>query len=129
MNREGHGRGQHRGPGCHGRACRHREDVSADQGLGNKLGIWAYDCNKQSAQIEQNSLPNPEPCGNMEKVHVIERELYGEIVQIKKECLVQVTRCTASQTGQVGLLRVPEPLGVERYEKFHETIVIEPADC
>jgi hypothetical protein len=56
------------------------------------------DCNNQSSQIEQYSLLNPEPCGNMEKVHAIERELYGEIAQIKKERLVQVTRCTAMQT-------------------------------
>jgi hypothetical protein len=34
----------------------------------------------------------------MEKVHAIERELYGENVQIKKERLVQITRCTATQT-------------------------------
>jgi hypothetical protein len=54
------------------------------------------DCNNQSSQIEQYSLLDPEPCGNMEKVHAIERELYGEIVQIKKERLVQVTRCTAT---------------------------------
>jgi hypothetical protein len=58
----------------------------------------AYDDNNQSAQIEQYSLLDPEPCGNMDKVHDIERELYKEIVQIKKEQLVQVTRCTASQT-------------------------------
>jgi hypothetical protein len=32
----------------------------------------------------------PEPCGNMEKVHAIEGELYREIMQIKKEHLVQV---------------------------------------
>jgi hypothetical protein len=32
----------------------------------------------------------------MEKVHAVERELYREIVQIKKERLVQVTRCTTS---------------------------------
>jgi hypothetical protein len=31
-------------------------------------------------------------------LHAIERELYGEILQIKKERLVQVTRCTATQT-------------------------------
>jgi hypothetical protein len=58
----------------------------------------AYDCNNQSSQIEQYSLLHPESCGNMEKVHAIERELYGEILQIKKERLVQVTRCTATQT-------------------------------
>ncbi len=37
----------------------------------------AYDCNNQSSQIEQYSLLDPEPCGNMDKVHTIERELYG----------------------------------------------------
>jgi hypothetical protein len=57
--------------------------------------------------------------GNMEKVQAIERDLYREIVQIKKERLVQVTRCTASQTR----------LGPERYDKFRDPIVIEPADC
>ena len=67
-------------------------------GLPECVAFRAYDCNSQSSQIEQYSLLDPEPCGNMEKVHAIERELYGEIVQIKKERLVQVTRCTATQT-------------------------------
>ena len=49
------------------------------------MAFRAFDCNSQSSQIEQYSLLDPEPCGNMEKVHAIERELYGEIVQIKKE--------------------------------------------
>jgi hypothetical protein len=44
-------------------------------------GTWktsafqAYDCNNQSAQVEQYSLLDPELSGNMEKVHAIEREL------------------------------------------------------
>jgi hypothetical protein len=67
-------------------------------GLPECAAFRAYDCNNQSSQIKQYSLLDPEPCGNMEKVHAIERELYGEIVQIKKERLVQVTRCTATQT-------------------------------
>jgi hypothetical protein len=62
------------------------------------VAFRAFESNSQSSQIEQYSLLDPEPCGNMEKVHAIERELYGEIVQIKKEQLVQVTRCTATQT-------------------------------
>jgi hypothetical protein len=61
----------------------------------------------------------------MEKVHAIEQE----IVQIKKECLVQVTRCTASQTIKSAYCGFQSCSGVERYEKFHEPIVIEPADC
>jgi hypothetical protein len=60
------------------------------------VAFRAYDCSHKSAQIEQYSLLDLEPCANIEKVHAIELELYGEIVQIKKERLVQVTRCTAS---------------------------------
>jgi hypothetical protein len=71
-------------------------------GLPGCVAFRAFDCNSQSSQIEQYSQLDPEPCGNMEKVHAIERELYGEIVQIKKERLVQVTRCTAT-------LRLAEP--------------------
>jgi hypothetical protein len=63
-------------------------------GLPECTAFRAYDCNNQSSQIEQYSLLDPEPCGKMKKVHAFERELYGEIVQIKKERLVQVTRCT-----------------------------------
>jgi hypothetical protein len=32
----------------------------------------AYDCNNQSTQIKQYSLLDPEPCGNMERVHAID---------------------------------------------------------
>ncbi len=67
-------------------------------GLPACVAFRAFDCNSQSSQVEQYSLLDPEPCGNMEKVQAIERELYGEIVQIKKERLVQVTRCTATET-------------------------------
>jgi hypothetical protein len=65
----------------------------------------------------------------MEKAHTIERELYGEIVQIKKEQLVQVTKCTASQTIKSAYCGFQSHSGVERLKKFHEPIVIVPADC
>jgi hypothetical protein len=47
-------------------------------------------------------------------VHAIEQELYGEIVQIKKERLVQVTRCTASQTIKSAYCGIQSRLGMER---------------
>ncbi len=53
--------------------------------------------------MEQYSLLDPEPC---REVHAIERELYGEIVQIKKEWLAQVTRCTTTQTISQSCTRV-----------------------
>ncbi len=58
----------------------------------------AFDCNNGSAPIEQYSLLDPEPCGNMQKVHAVKRDLHGEIVQIKKERLVQVTKCIVFET-------------------------------
>jgi hypothetical protein len=58
-----------------------------------KAGAFrAYDCNTQSSTVEQYSLFKPEAWGTMQKVHAIERDLYGEIMQIKKERLVKVTR-------------------------------------
>jgi hypothetical protein len=72
-------------------------------------------------------LLDPEPCGNMDKVHAIERELYGEIVQIKKEQLVQVTTCIASQVIKSAYCGFQSRSGVERYKKFLKPIVIEPA--
>jgi hypothetical protein len=33
--------------------------------------------------VEQYLQLDPELCGNIEKVHPIERKLYGEMVQIK----------------------------------------------
>jgi hypothetical protein len=98
-------------------------------GLPECTAFHAYDCNNQSSQIEQYLLLDPEPCSNMEKVHTIKREFYGEIVQIKKERLVQVTRCTATQTIKWVYCGFQSRLGPERYAKFHDPIVIEPADC
>jgi hypothetical protein len=77
-------------------------------GMPEGVAFQAYDWNNQSTQIE---LLDPEQCGNMEKV-----------------CLVQVTRCTASQTIKSAYCGFQSCLGEERYEKFHEPIVIEPAD-
>jgi hypothetical protein len=98
-------------------------------GMPEFTAFRAYDCNNQSSQIAQYSLLDPEPCGNMEKVHAIERELYGDIVQIKKERLVQVTRCMATQTINSTYCGFQSRSGPEQYAKFHDPIVIEPADC
>ncbi|MFN9901496.1 MAG: hypothetical protein ACK55Z_22475, partial [bacterium] len=37
-------------------------------GLPECVAFRAFDCNSQSSQVEQYSLLDPEPCGNMEKV-------------------------------------------------------------
>jgi hypothetical protein len=43
--------------------------------------------------------------------------------------LVQVTRCTATQTIKSEYCGWQSRTGPERYAKFHDPIVIEPADC
>jgi hypothetical protein len=50
-------------------------------------------------------------------------------VQIKKEQLVQVTRCTTSQTVKLFYCGFQSCSGVKLYEKFHEPLMIKPADC
>ncbi len=98
-------------------------------GMPECTAFRAYNCNNRSAQIKQYSLLDPEPFGNMEKVHAIERDLYRELVQIKKERLVQVTRCTASQTVKLTYCGFQSRSGQEQYKKFRDPIVIEPAAC
>ncbi len=43
--------------------------------------------------------------------------------------MVQVTRCTATQTVKSVYCGWQSRTGPERYAKFHDPIVIEPADC
>ncbi len=50
-------------------------------------------------------------------------------MQIKKERLVQVTRCTASQMVKPAYCGLQSRSGVEGYDKFLDLIMIEPADC
>ncbi len=88
----------------------------------------AFDCNKGSAPIEQYSLLDPEPCGNMQKVHVVERDLHGEIVQIKKERLVQVTKCIMFETITSTFCGFQSRAGVPRYVKFRTPLTIEPSN-
>jgi hypothetical protein len=89
----------------------------------------AFDCNNGSAPIEQYSLLDLEPCGDMQKVHAIERDLHGEIVQTKKEGLVQVTKCVVFETITSMFCGFQSRAGVPRYVKFWTPLTIEPSDC
>ena len=74
----------------------------------------AYDCNNTSAPLEHYSLLEPEPCGDGRQ-HEIERTLFGEIVQMKKERLVQVTRCVVFETITSQYCGWQSRAGVVRY--------------
>ena len=98
-------------------------------GVTRVAAFKAFDCNNSSAPIEQYSLLDPEPCGNMQKVHAVERDLHGEIVQIKKERLVQVTKCIVFETITSTYCGFQSRAGVPRYVKFRTPLTIEPSDC
>jgi hypothetical protein len=83
-----------------------------------------FDCNNRSSPIKQYSLLDPEPCGNMQKVHAIERDLHREIVQIKKERLVQVTKCIVFQTIMAMFCGFQSGAGVSNYVKFRTPLTV-----
>ncbi len=89
----------------------------------------AFNCNNASAPVEQYSLLDPEPCGNLQKLHTIKRELQGEIMQIQKEQLIKVTRCWVYETITLQYCGWQSRAGVVQYLKFREPLTIEPSDC
>ena len=81
-------------------------------------GFQAYDCNNASAPLEQYSLLEPEPCPDMLKQHELERNLEGEIVQLKKERLIHTTRCQRPFRPSIADSRAgPELLATSRCGK------------
>jgi len=43
--------------------------------------------------VDMYSLLDPEPCPDIAMDHVVERMMHGEIVQMKRERLIRITRC------------------------------------
>jgi hypothetical protein len=64
----------------------------------------------------------------MQKVHAIERDLHGEIMQIKKEQLVQVTKFVVFQTITSTYYGFRSRAGVLRNVRFKQLLTIKPAD-
>jgi hypothetical protein len=56
-------------------------------------GFKAYDCRNSGNPVEMYSLLDPEPCPDVALDHVEEQVMHGEIVQMKRERLVRITRC------------------------------------
>jgi hypothetical protein len=56
-------------------------------------GFKAYDCSNSSNLVDMYSLLDPEPCPNVAMDHVVEWMLHEEIVQMKRERLIRITRC------------------------------------
>jgi hypothetical protein len=65
----------------------------------------------------------------MLKQHELERNLEGEIVQLKKERLIHTTRCQVYETIQSQFCGFQSRAGATRYIKMREALNVEPADC
>ncbi len=61
-------------------------------------GFKAYDCSNSSNPVDMYSLLDPEPCPDVAMDHVVERMLHGEIVQMKRERLIRITRCNVVES-------------------------------
>ena len=57
-------------------------------------GFQAYDCSNSSNPVDMYTLLDPEPCPDVAMDHVVERMLHREIVQMKQERLIRITRFT-----------------------------------
>jgi hypothetical protein len=61
--------------------------------------------------------------------NVVERVLHKEIVQIKRERLIQITRCHEVESVLSQYCGWQSRGGVVRYLKFREPYTVEPAAC
>ncbi len=64
----------------------------------------------------------------MLKQHELERNLEGEIVQLKKERLIHTTRCQVYETIQTQYCGFQSRAGATRYLKMREALNVEPAE-
>jgi hypothetical protein len=54
------------------------------------MGFVAYDCTNSNNRVDAYSLLEPAACPTREDHHEVERTIFGEIVQMKKDRTVPV---------------------------------------
>jgi hypothetical protein len=98
-------------------------------GLAGVEGFQGYDCSNSSNPVDMYSLLDPEPCPDVAMDHVVERMLHGEIVQMKRERLIRITRCHVVESLMSQYCGWQSGAGVVRYKKFREPYTVEPSAC
>jgi hypothetical protein len=58
------------------------------------IGFAAYDCANTTNRVNAYSLLEPAACPTTKDHHEVERTIFGEIVQMKRDQTVPVLRCT-----------------------------------
>ena len=89
----------------------------------------AYDCNNITVPVESYSLLEPEACLSGEKNKQIERDVFGEVVQMKQDRYVSVFRCQVTETVFSQYCGWNHAAGVLRPLKWHQVRSVEPQDC
>jgi hypothetical protein len=92
-------------------------------------GFQAYDCSNSSNPVDMYTLVDPEPCPDVAMDHVVERMLHQEIVQMKRERLIRITRCHVVESIMSQYCGWQSRAGVVIYLKFREPITVEPSAC
>jgi hypothetical protein len=83
-------------------------------------GFQAYDCSNSSNPVDMHSLLDPEQCPDVAMDHVVEQMLHGEIVQMKRERLIRITRCHMVESIMSQYCGWQSRAGVVRYLKFRK---------
>jgi hypothetical protein len=92
-------------------------------------GFQAYNCSNSSNPVDMYSLLDPELCPDVAMDHVVERMMHGEIVQMKRERLIRITRCHVVESVTSQYCGWQSRAGVVRYLKFREPYTVEPSAC
>ncbi len=98
-------------------------------GLAGVEGFQAYNCSNSSNPVDMYSLLDPEPYPDVAMDDVVKRMLHGEIVQMKRERLIRITRCHVVKSIMSQYCGWQSRAGVVRYLKFHEPYTVEPSAC
>jgi len=89
----------------------------------------AYNCANGSNPVIPYSLLEPEPCALTGVDLKFERTLNGEIIQMRRERIISVQRCTVMESTFSQYCGHSSAAGVTRYLKFHEPRLVEAQHC
>jgi hypothetical protein len=93
------------------------------------MGFVAYDCANGTNRVDTYSLLEPAACPTREDHHEVERTIFGEIVQMKKDRTVPFFRCTVIESVMSQYCGFNSASGVVRYITFQELRRVEAQEC
>jgi hypothetical protein len=93
------------------------------------MGFVAYDCANGTNRVDAYSLLESAACPTHEDHHEVERTIFGEIVQMKKDRTLPVFRCMVIESVMSQYCGFNSAGGVVRYITFREPRRVEAQDC